>query len=144
MTDNLQIVRNFWSALFSRDPARIEDAVAEDVEWIAPPGNATAVALGVTHHMIGPKAICRFILDDVRRLFSNGIEVEVLSITAGDDRVIFEQRQTALLANGRNFDLIYVFIFEVAGGRVRQVREYMDTHKGHRMVFGDQEPRQIV
>lgn len=144
MADNLQIVRNFWAALFSRDPVRIKDAVAEDVEWIAPPGNATAVALGVPHHMIGPDAICRFVLEDVRRLFSNGIEVEVLSVTVGDDRVVFEQRQTALLANGRNFDLTYVFIFEIAGGRVRQVREYMDTRSGHTMVFGDEEPRRIV
>jgi len=140
-----EIVKAYWAALFSRDPAKIRAAVTQDVEWLAPPANATAVALGVTHHMVGPDAIIKFILEDFRRLFSNGMEIDVISSTAEGNRVVIEQRQRATLAGGQDFDLVYVFIFETADGKVSRIREYMDTFGGHAIVFGAGEaPRQIV
>lgn len=125
-----------WQAFGTRSSAAIRAVLTDDVEWFAPPGNATATALGVTNHMIGPSAIITFILEDFRRLFPNGLTVDLLSITTEGDRVVFEQRQTATLINGRDFDLTYVFIFEMSGDRVRRIREYMDTYNGHRQVFG--------
>lgn len=35
-------------------------------------------------------------------------------------------------------------LFEMQDGRVRVMREYMDTHKGYRMIFGDEPAREIV
>jgi hypothetical protein len=135
-TSSKEIVARFWKALFSRDPEHIRSAVTPDVEWTAPPENATAVALGITHHMIGPDAIIKFVVEDFRRLFSNGMNVDIISVTAEENRVVFEQKQRATLAQGQQFDLDYVFIFETRDGRVSRVREYMDTRKGHMMVFG--------
>jgi ketosteroid isomerase-like protein len=126
----------FWAALFSRNPDQIRRSVTPDVEWKAPPGNATAVALGVTHHMVGPDAIIKFVLEDFRRLFSNGMEIERISLTAEQNRVVFEQKQTAILVDGQKFDLDYVFIIETLNGKVARIREYMDTRSGHIMVFG--------
>jgi uncharacterized protein len=123
-----------WHAFKSRDPRRMREVLTDDVEWFAPPGNATATALSVTHHMVGPDAIIGFLLEDFPRLFSNGMSIEPLSVTAEGDRVVFEQRQSATLSNGRAFDLIYVFIFEMSGERVRRIREYMDTYSGHLQV----------
>jgi ketosteroid isomerase-like protein len=131
---------NVWRAFASRDRSTIESVLAEDVEWIAPPRNATAVALGVSDHMVGPSAIADFILRDFRRMFPNGIQIEPVSITAEGDRVVFEQRQIAVLANGRHYDLAYVFIIEMSSGKARRIREYMDTYNGHRMVFGGEPP----
>jgi len=140
-----EIVNAYWAALFSRNPEKIRAAVTPDVEWLAPPANATATALGVTHHMVGPDAIIKFILEDFRRLFSNGMEINVVSSTSEGNRVVIEQRQRATLAGGQEFDLVYVFIFETAEGRVSRIREYMDTFGGHAMVFGaGGTPRQIV
>jgi ketosteroid isomerase-like protein len=131
---------NVWRAFASRDRATIEGALAEDVEWIAPPRNATAVALGVGDHMVGHRAIADFILRDFRKMFPNGIQIEPMSVTVEGGRVVFEQRQTAVLANGRPYDLAYVFILEMVDGKARRIREYMDTHNGYRMVFGDETP----
>lgn len=143
MTDTLQIAMNFWQALRSRDADIIRAAVTADVEWIAPPRNATAVALGVTDHMVGPDEIIRFIVDDFRRMFSTGMKVDIISITANADRVVFEQQQSAVLTNGRRFELPYIFILETADGRVSQVREYMYTLTGYQLVFGNDEPGKI-
>ena len=125
-----------WHAFGSGDAASIRAVLTDDAEWRAPVRNATAVALGVTDHMIGAEAITRFILDDYPRLFSNGMQIDPISLTAEGDRVVFEQRQSATLAGGRPYALDYVFIFEMQGARVRRIREYMDTKSGYEQVFG--------
>lgn len=142
--DTKQAATNVWKAFASRDAATIHSVLTEDVEWIAPKRNATAVALGVTDHMVGQEAISSFLTQDLRRLFSNGLKIEPISLTVEGDRVVFEQRQTAVLSNGRAYDNCYVFIFEMVGLRVRRIREYMDTFGGHEMVFGDAKPTKIV
>lgn len=133
-----------WRALGSGDADRIRSVLADDVEWRAPPENATAVALGVTHHMVGAEAIVRFIRDDYPRLFPNGMEIEPISVTAEGERVIFEQRHSATLTNGRAYALDYVFIFEMAGSRVRRIREYMDARSGYHQIFGAATPGRIA
>ncbi|MFF1609017.1 hypothetical protein ACFVYA_14660 [Amycolatopsis sp. NPDC058278] len=60
------IVENAWKAFASHDADRIPAVFTEDAEWLAPPGNATAL-----------------------------------------------------------------------DGLIHRVREYMDTARGHRMVFGE-------
>lgn len=134
--DSKQAALAVWRAFGSGNAEKIRAVLTDDAEWRAPAGNATAVALGVTDHMIGAEAIARFILDDYPRLFSNGMQVEPISVTAEGERVVFEQRQRATLANGRAYALDYVFIFEMQGARVRRIREYMDTRSGYAQVFG--------
>ena len=134
--DSKQAALAAWRAFGSGDAASIRAVLTDDAEWRAPAGNATAVALGVTDHMIGAEAIARFILEDYPRLFSGGMRVDPISVTAEGARVVFEQRQSATLANGRAYALDYVFIFEMQGTRVRRIREYMDTRSGYAQVFG--------
>ena len=50
--------------------------------------------------------------------------------------VVIEQRLRATLANGNAYDNDYCFVLELENGLIRRVREYMDTAKGNRMVFG--------
>lgn len=126
-----------WRAFASRDRARIEACLAPDAEWLAPPGNATAMALRYTHHMIGRESIVRFIVDEFPRLFVSGVRVEFGNVLCDGNKVVVEERMEAQLANGRRYVNEYCFIFELdASYRIRRVREYMDTRAGHAMVFG--------
>jgi len=134
--DSKEAALAVWRAFATRDVDTIRAVLTDDAEWKAPPGNATAIALGVTDHMVGADAIVDFILDDYPRLFSSGMRIEPISLTAEGPRVVFEQRQIATLANGRDYAIDYVFIFEMQGARVRRIREYMDTKGGHDQVFG--------
>ena len=61
MTSPKDIVLNAWKTFSSRDTNRIAALFTDDAEWIAPKGNATAVALDHTDHMVGAKEIARFI-----------------------------------------------------------------------------------
>ena len=136
MTSPKDIVLNAWKTFSSRDADRIAALFTEDAEWIAPKGNATAVALDHTDHMIGAKQIARFIAQEMHRLFSE-IDIAFRGVYADGNTVIVEERMRATLPGGKPYENDYCFIFAVADGRIREVREYMDTRKGWRMVFGD-------
>lgn len=44
----------------------------------------------------------------------------------------------ASLANGRPYDITYVFVFKLENGRIKVMREYMDTLNAERMIFGEE------
>jgi ketosteroid isomerase-like protein len=72
----------------------------------------------------------------MHRLFSE-ISISFRAVHADGDTVIIEEQMRATLPEGRLYDNDYCFVFVVADGRIKQVREYMDTRKGWQMVFGD-------
>ena len=131
-----EIVLNAWQTFRSRDASLIAALFTPDAEWIAPRRNATAVALDHTDHMIGADAIARFISTEMHRLFSE-IDISFRAVHAAGDCVIVEERMRAVLPGGRPYENDYCFVFVVEGGRIKQVREYMDTRKGWQMVFGE-------
>lgn len=131
------IVQNAFQTLASADPDRISAVLTEDAEWLSPPDNATAVALEATHHMVGRKAIVRFFAEDLPRLFARDVGVTFHEFHADGERVVVEATMTATLANGNHYDNDHCFVFELRDGLIRRVREYVDTARGHRMVFGD-------
>lgn len=137
MTSPKDIVLNAWKIFSSRDLMRIAALFTDDAEWIAPKGNATAVALDHTDHMIGAQAIARFIAQEMHRMFSD-VDIAFRGVYADGDVVIVEERMRATLAGGARYENDYCFVFTVAGGKIREVREYMDTRKGWQMVFGEE------
>jgi hypothetical protein len=134
--DSRRVVMAAWEAFASRDSHRISAVFTKDAEWIAPKGNATAIALNSTDHMIGSKEIGRLLGTEIWKLFTENVKVEFRGIYADGNVVIAEERMRASLANGNAYDNDYCFVFEVENGLISRVREYMDTAKGNRMVFG--------
>jgi ketosteroid isomerase-like protein len=134
--DNRTIVQTAWRAFASHDAEQIAGFFTEDAEWLAPAGNATAVALDAPSHMIGRDAITRFLAHDFPRLFVRDVVVEFRGFYADGDRVVVEETMSATLANGNAYANDYCFVFEVQGGLICRVREYMDTARGHGDVFG--------
>jgi hypothetical protein len=137
--DSRALVKQAWAAFASRDPARIAAVFADDAEWLAPPGNATAVALDGTNHMVGSHVIAAFIAADMRRLFLD-VKVEFRGFHADGPVVVVEERMSARLPDGGSYVNDYCFIFECRDGRIARVREYMDTLGGHRQLFANGHP----
>lgn len=127
-------------ALASNDPERISAVLTEDAEWYSPPGNATAVALGVTHHMVGRAEIVRFFTADLPRMFAGGLDLSFRGAHSDGERATAEVRVAGTLADGNLFDCDYCFVFELRDGLIHRVREYVDTARAHRMVFGAEAP----
>lgn len=131
-----QVVKEAWRAFASRDPSRIAAVFTEQVEWVAPEGNATARALDHPSHMIGREAVVRFLTVEFPKLFVSDISIEFKGLYAEGNTVILEERMRATLAGGRPYDNDYCFVFTLAGDRISFVREYMDTARGARCIFG--------
>jgi ketosteroid isomerase-like protein len=135
---NKATVVSAWRAFASRDRARIEAHLAPDAEWFAPPGNATAVALNYTNHMVGRDSIVNFMVEEFPRLFVRDVQVDFLRLLCEGSTVVLEERMQAELANGRHYRNDYCFIFELdESGRIWRVREHMDTRAGHEMIFSN-------
>lgn len=133
---NKKRVIEAWKTFGSRDPERISAVFTDDAEWIAPEGNATAVALKGASHMVGRDAIVGFLTADMHRLFRD-IKVEFRGLFGDGDTVILEQQFRAKLPDGKSYDNDYCFLIELEDGRIRQVREYMDTLKGKEIILAD-------
>jgi ketosteroid isomerase-like protein len=133
---NKQAVIQAWKSFASRDPARVAEAFTPDAEWLAPADNATAVALHSVGHMIGRERIVRFLTEEFQTLFVADVKVEWRSLFADGDTVIMEHRFQGQLANGGHYDNDYAFFIEMKEGRIHRLREYMDTQRGQRMIFG--------
>jgi ketosteroid isomerase-like protein len=131
------LVQHAWREFATHDADRIAAVFTEDAEWLAPPGNATAVALDGPSHLVGRDAIVRFLAEDFTRFFVSDVTVTFHGFHADGDRVVVEETMTATLANGNHYANDYCFVFELRDGLVHRVREYMDTARGHRMVFGE-------
>jgi uncharacterized protein len=129
-----EVIVTAWKIFKTRDVGQIAALFTPDAEWIAPAGNATAVALDHTHHMIGSDQIARFIACEMHRLFFD-IDISFRGLYADGDTVILEERMLATIPGGRSYDNDYCFVFVLSGDRIKQVREYMDTRKGWQTIF---------
>ncbi|MGW0903397.1 nuclear transport factor 2 family protein [Streptomyces sp. NPDC002853] len=131
------IIEDAWKAFASHDADRISAVFTEDAEWQAPPGNATALALKGPSHLVGREAIVQFLAEDFPRFFVRDVNVTFHGFYADGERVVVEETMTATLANGSHYANDYCFVFELRDGLIHRVREYMDTSRGHRMIFGE-------
>jgi ketosteroid isomerase-like protein len=74
--------------------------------------------------------------EDFPHLFGHGVTVAPHQFHADGEWAVVEATITATLANGNPYANDYCFVFELGDGLIQRVREYTDTARGHRMVFG--------
>ena len=86
----------------------------------------------------GRTAIIDDFLQPIREgLFEPGDpKVEVRSMISEGSRVAVETTARGTLRNGNHYENEYVFIIEVAGDKVRFLREYMDSDYAHSISAG--------
>jgi uncharacterized protein len=133
---NKQLVLDLWKAFAERKFQKVSELFDDDIEWIAPEGNATAVASNGPSYMIGKEAVMQFITSGFRKIFQEEVYFEIRNIYADGNTVIVEQAFQARVANGNFYKNDYCFIIELKDGRVRQVREYMDTQRARDTILG--------
>jgi ketosteroid isomerase-like protein len=53
-------------------------------------------------------------------------------------------RRLCIVYSGRPYKMMQCFIFVVRDGLIQQIRSFFDTAMGFELIFGDEEPRQLV
>lgn len=57
------------------------------------------------------------------------MQSEIRRVYGDGDTVLIEMTNRSKLFNGRDYENEYCFVFEIEAGKIRRVREYVDTQK---------------
>jgi ketosteroid isomerase-like protein len=63
------------------------------------------------------------------------MKIEILGMVADDRKVAAEIHITATTAKGAEYSNFYHFLFEIDGGHIKGVKEYVDTLYAQRTLF---------
>jgi ketosteroid isomerase-like protein len=125
---NKQLVSNTWQAFVKGDIKNAFANMSDEVSWLIP-GNLPGLS-GVRK---GKAAILEF-ARSAARTFPNGLQTQINRVYGDGDTVILELTNRGKLANGRDYENEYCFVFEIQRGKIRRVREYVDTQKAKELM----------
>jgi ketosteroid isomerase-like protein len=120
---NAELVRNFWQDIIG---GRIDAALAntsDEVSWLIP-GNVPNVS-GLKR---GKDEVRKFV-GGIGQAFPQGLRTEISKTHVAGDAVIVELTNRGKAFNGKDYENEYCFVFELEGGKIRRIREYVDMHK---------------
>ncbi|SCY83776.1 MULTISPECIES: MBL fold metallo-hydrolase [unclassified Pseudomonas] len=120
---NEQLVIDFFTTLSTGDLVKLGAFIDADTTWTPMIENVPGAG---THT---GKAICEAFLAPVRGLFTDGDpKVLVDSVVSSGDKVMCETRGVGKLRDGRPYNNRYAWAFVICDGRIKVIREYMDSH----------------
>ncbi|MEO8296292.1 MAG: nuclear transport factor 2 family protein [Burkholderiales bacterium] len=112
---NKALVRAFLEAFAQGGFAAALNHVSDDCRWWT---------AGATYSMAQIAGLGQW----MEAHLTDGIRMEVGTLTAECDRVAAEAQSHAPLTNGQVYVNQYHYLCRVAGGRIVEVREHCDTH----------------
>jgi ketosteroid isomerase-like protein len=121
---NQKLILDYLDAIRRGDRPRAWQAFAEDATWSTPP------SLPWPGFYRGRKAIFDEYFAVDNGLFASGVssyDLEILGTVAAGDHVVVEMRHRAEGLNGRRYETDHCLVFEVRGGQIQAVREYIDS-----------------
>ena len=119
--ENVQIVKDFFAAMGSRDKQRLLSLVAEDFEWIVP-GEDWPLA-GTHRGHAGLESILQKANETVETLYPKPPEF----VAQGDRVMMIGVATGKIKATNKPFEDDWVFDITVRNGRLTKIREYIDT-----------------
>lgn len=127
---NKEMVKATWLAFGKGDLKTAFANMADNVSWLIP-GNIPGVS-GVKR---GKDEITKF-ASGITGVFPEGLQTEITRAHATDDAVILELTNRGKVSNGKSYENEYCFVFELENGKIRRIREYVDTLKAKETLFG--------
>ena len=126
---NKALVTKTWNAMLSGDMANAMSNLSDEVSWLLP-----ASLPGITSPLRGKQAIQQF-LSGTAAAFPEGLKAEFRKVHCDGDTVIVELTHRGKTSRGRQYENEYCFVFELEQGKIRRIREYVDTLKAKQILF---------
>ncbi len=124
-SENKQLVMEFFDHFSAGRRQQALEMIADDGTWWAPGvGVMKKTQFGQVMSFLEKKVM------------KGPIRISLKRITAEDDRVAAEAESDGDVVNGKHYHNTYHFLIVIAGGKIREVKEYNDT-KYASEVFGD-------
>ena len=132
-TDSRSILRRYVSAVEAGDEQTIRDLFADDASWTLAAGD-----LPIAGTWQGRDAILDDFLATALSYYEPGsVRLEITGMIAEGERVVLEWTSRARTRGGRPYANDCIGVFAIRGGKIRSVREYMDTLYAHDTAFED-------
>ena len=119
--DNRQIITAIFAELERGNPRPFADALADDVRWTTPGSSIWSRTFD------GKAAVLDGLLGPVRAQLIERVRLTVQRILADGDHVVVEARGRATTRTGKPYNNEYCFLYRLAGGKIAEVTEYLDT-----------------
>ncbi len=126
--DALEIVRSYFDKSLAGDPS-FADLFAEDASWWVPPGSPMAGTYR------GLDAILPFLEQAFRLYDTSSMKLDIEQLISNGSWVCALFTLEAKTLKGRDWSGQYAIVFEVREGKIRQVREFVDTARLNEIVF---------
>jgi hypothetical protein len=122
--DNERLVLHFFEVLSAGNLEAVRSVLHEEVTW--KPQIRDVPGAGIHR---GKKGIVDDFLRPIRGMFKPGDpKVIVDTLASKGNLVIAEARGVGSTADGRAYDNLYAWAFDLKDGKVFAIREYMDSH----------------
>ena len=121
MTINTTEVRELFKSLEMGDGAAFFTHVAEDVDWIV---QGTHPLAG---HYRSKSDFLAHTFEKLGKVLPQGTQLHVTNALVSGDWAIVELASLATAKNGLRFDNKYCWVIRFAGGKIVEVRAYLDS-----------------
>ncbi|MFT4560452.1 MAG: ketosteroid isomerase-like protein [Gammaproteobacteria bacterium] len=118
---NKSIIAEFFKALSSGDVVRIGKFLSDDCSWWV---SGTVAGISGTYNKTETLAL----LEQVTQVYKSGaLKIDPSNMIAEGKRVAVEAESYAELHNGKVYNNLYHYVFDLESGKIKSFKEYMDT-----------------
>jgi len=118
---NKEVAVEFLKAL-DRTPDRLGDFLADNAEY-----HVVAQLLKIGPFR-GKNAVVQQFVPVVKQMFPKGLNITIDNVIAEGKYVAVECHSDTEAGNGKKYANFYHFLFEFEGDKIRQAKEYNDSH----------------
>jgi uncharacterized protein len=126
--ENKRLMRSVFAELADGNGQPFMDALADDARWTV----IGSSSWSRTYE--GKRAIVDELMRPLFRQFADRYTARAIRILAEDDVVVVEARGRAMTKSGTPYNQSYCYVFQLAGGKVRELTEYQDTALAERAL----------
>ncbi|HKX26280.1 MAG TPA: nuclear transport factor 2 family protein [Blastocatellia bacterium] len=119
---NKEIAAQFFAHFNAGNVAGALEMMSEDATWWIP-GKPDQLPVAGPHN----KEQITGILSSLTGELKNGLKMTIKGSIAEGDRVAIETESYGELKNGRIYNNEYHFLLTIRDGKIREVKEYLDT-----------------
>jgi ketosteroid isomerase-like protein len=120
-SENKELVRKMFTELGKGNAQAFMEAMADDIRF---------TIIGTTRFsgtFRGKQELAEKLLGPLGAALEGGLVITPENLIADGDFVAMQSRGKSLAKNGKRYDNTYCQVFRFAGGKVREVTEYLDT-----------------
>ena len=119
--ENKQLLQQVFAEMAKGNGRALVEIMADDVAWTV----SGSAKWARTYQ--GKRAVIDELLKPLGKRFATPYRATAKRILADGDCVVVESQGEATTTDGKPYNNRYCFVFRLAGGKVREITEYMDT-----------------